>query len=227
MKSVAKAHPLKPIHLSFKKGKQAPPFEVEALKKYRKAHDETWKRRITYIAEKDKLLLLRAEMADLSYEMFDLGEQLEVFEEALGLLQRDETNIVTLGPDYDINLLFERIEQHNRAVQKLHTAMVKAANRYNKAVASLYEDDYIIDPMFFDILHEVYRRHEEVEVDIVSLDKDHQDFLKAYGEVEKLRDEYMRTGQNVFESYADLLGDAEDLYCRAGAVQDGIDTINP
>ena len=225
MKSVTRDHPLKPIRLSFKEGKQAPAFEVEALKKYKKAHDETWKRRITYVAEKDRLLLLRSEMTDLSYELFDLGEQLAVFEEALGLTQLDEISRVELGPRYDINLLFDRIEQHNRAVQRLHKAMVKASNRYNKAVAALYEDDYMIDPMYFDILHELFQRHEEVEVDIVSLDKDHQDFLEAYGEVEKLCEAYMQQGQGVFESYAGLLEDAEDLYRRANAVQDGIDTM--
>ena len=225
MKSVARIHPLKPIHLSFKMGKQAKPFEVEALKKYRKAHDETWKRRITYIAERDKLLLLQAEMAELSYEMFDLGEQLEVFEEALGFSERDETNITTLGPDYDINLLFERIEEHNRAMQELHTHIVEAATRYNKEVSSLYEDDFLIDPMYFDILHEVYRRYDEVEVDTVSLDKDHQDFLEAYAEVKRQHEDYMQVGQRVFDSYADLLDDAEELYRRAEAVQDGIDAM--
>ena len=225
MKSITRDHPLKPICLSFKMGKQAPPFEVEALKKYKKAHDETWKRRITYIAEKDRILLLKAEMADLSYELFDLGEQLEVFEEALGLPLPGGTSPMPLGPNYDINLLFERIEQHNRTMQEFHTTIVKAANHYNKTVASLYEDDYIIDPMYFDILHEVYRRYEEVEVDTVSLDKDHQDFLGAYGEVRKLREDYMQFGQQVFDSYAGLLGDAEELYRRAEAVQDGIDTM--
>ena len=225
MKNVAKEHPLKPIRLSYREGIQAPAFEVEALKKYKQAHDETWKRRIAYVAEKDRLMLLRGELAELSYELFDLGEQLSVFEEVLGITELNETDQIKIGPDYDMNRLFDRVEQHNRSLQRLHKAMVKASDRYNKAVARLYEDNFMIDPMYFDILHELFQRHEEVEVDIVSLDEDHQSFLEAYRQVDRLREEYMEYGQHVFESYEQLLEEAEDLYRRANAVQDGIDEM--
>ena len=225
MKNVAKEHPLKPICLSYREGFQAAAFEVEALKKYKKAHDETWKRRITYVTEKDRLMLLKSELAELSYELFDLGEQLSVFEEALGITVLNEIDRIKIGSDYDVNRLFDRVEQHNRSLQRLHKAMKKAAARYNKAVANLYEDNYMIDPMYFDILHELFQRHEEVKVDIVSLDQDHQAFLEAYHEVKKLREAYMLYGNQVFSSYEQLLEDAEDLYMRTNAVQDGIDEM--
>lgn len=83
----------------------------------------------------------------------------------------------------------------------------------------VFEDDCLIDPMYFDILHELYQHYEEVEVDIVSLDKDHQGFLEAYGEVDKLREEYMQQGQQVFEAYEQLLDDSEDVYRRVDIVQ--------
>lgn len=225
MKHVTKQHPLKPISLSFHEGKQPPPFEVEALKRYKKAHDETWKRKMGYEAQKGQLMLLDSEIAELSYEIFDLGERLEVFEEAVGIGEPASPSAWDRESDFDLNAYFERILQHNQAVQQLHGQIVAAATQYNKAVAGLYDDDYMIDPMYFDILHELYQRYEEVEVDIVSLDKDHQDFLGAYGEVDKLREEYMQLGQNVFEGYAQLIDESENVYQRADAVQDGLDAM--
>jgi len=225
MKHVTKQHPLKPISLSFHESKQPPPFEVAALKRYKKAHDETWKRRMGYETQKGQLMLLSSEITELSYEIFDLGERLEVFEEALGIGEPTDPPAWDRDSDFDLNAFFERIVQHNGAVQQLHRQIVAAATQYNKTVASLYDDDYMIDPMYFDILHELYQRYEEVEVDIVSLDKDHQDFLGAYGEVDKLREEYMQKGQHVFEAYEQLIDDSENVYGRADAVQDRLDEL--
>ncbi|WP_262249772.1 hypothetical protein [Parapedobacter soli] len=225
MQHVTKQHPLKPISLSFHEGKQPPAFEVEALKQYKKAHDETWKRKMGYEAEKGQLMLLDSEIAELSYEIFCLGERLEVFEEAVGIGEATDPSAWDRESDFDLNAFFDRILKHSQAVQQLHGQIVAAATQYNKTVASLYEDDYLIDPMYFDILNELYRRHEEVEVDIVSLDKDHQDFLGAYGEVDKLREEYMQLGQDVFERYAQLIDDSEHVYKRADIVQDRLDEM--
>lgn len=225
MKHVTKQHPLKPIRLSFEEGKQPPAFEVEALKRYKKAHDETWKRKMWYETQKGQLMLLGSELAELSYEIFDLGERLEPFEEALGIGEPSVLPAFEYDSDFDLNALFDRILQHNQAVQQLHKQMVEASTIYNKAVASLYEDDYLIDPVYFDVLDELYRRYEEVEVDIVSLDKDHQDFLGAYGEVDKLREAYMQQGQQVFEAYAQLIDDSEEVYKRADVVQDQLDEM--
>lgn len=222
---VTKQHPLKPISLSFREGKQPPAFEVDALKRYKKAHDETWKRKLWYETQKGHLMLLRSDIGELSYEIFMLGEKLEVFEEALGIRDPADAPALELGSEVDLNAFFDRTLQHNQAVQQLHKQAVEASTRYNEAVASLYEDDYLIDPMYFDILHELYQRYEEVEVDIVSLDKDHQDFLGAYGEVNKLREEYMQQGQQVFEAYTQLLDDSEDVYRRADVVQDELDEL--
>lgn len=225
MKHVTKQHPLKPISLSFQEGKQPPAFEVEALKRYKKAHDETWKRKMEYETRKGQLMLLNSEIAELSYEAFDLGERLVVFEEAAGIDRPAGSPAADTDWDFDLNALFDRILQHNRAVQQLHSQLVAAAAQYNKTVAGLYEDDYLIDPMYFDILHEVYKRYDEVEVDTVSLDRDHQEFLGAYGEVNNLREAYMQLGQEVFEGYGQLIDDAENVYKRADAVQDWLDKV--
>lgn len=170
-------------------------------------------------------MLLSSDISELSYEIFTLGEKLEVFEEALGIREPTDTPALDRTSDFDLNAFFDRIFQHNQSVQQLHKQMVEASTIYNEAVASLFEDDYLIDPMYFDILHELYQRYEEVEVDIVSLDKDHQGFLEAYGEVDKLREEYMQQGQQVFEAYEQLLDDSEDVYRRADIVQDSLDEM--
>lgn len=223
MRHTTKQHPLKPINLSFQENRQPPAFEVEALRQYKKAHDETWKLKVQCQSRIGQLMLLQSEIDDLYFEKFSLEQQLEIFEEALGiggpavLPAFDQEIIMDLGG------FFDNTVRHNKALQELHTQVVDASSRYNEAIANLYEDDFLIDPMYFDVLSQVYQRYEEVEVDTVSLDRDHQEFLEAYGEVHDLREEYMGVGQRVFDGYSRLHHESEDLYRRSEIVSDRID----
>src|SRR5690606_38587313 len=87
-------------------------------------------------------------------------------------------------------LFFDKIVDHNKKMQDIHSKVAKYARLYNDAIAKLHEDTFLIERHYFHLFREVFQRHEEVQVDTVSLDADYQEFL--------------RTGDEVFDAYAYL-----------------------
>ncbi len=111
-------------------------------------------------------------------------------------------------------------------MQDIHSKVAKYARLYNDAIAKLHEDTFLIERHYFHLFREVFQRHEEVQVDTVSLDADYQEFLRMYNEVDELFKDYMATGDEVFDAYAYLYEENEAFYKRAEILQREVKDIS-
>lgn len=74
-------------------------------------------------------------------------------------------------------------------------------------------------------VHVIYRRYKETSVDIVSLDRDEQEFLTAHTSVWKQQDEYFEYANNVFDAFEDLRDRTENLYIRMEYIDNMLDGL--
>src|SRR5690606_17130924 len=169
LKTIVKEHPLKNIVLDFDLDIAPPPFEQEALRYYYEAHDKTWAMKEHAIAMKKRLEEAKNTVEDLDLRRLGIEQELEILEDWLGVAQMEDIPYFDESITIDINGFFETCLKHNDELQLLYEVVDALTKTYNKDIDNLYEDDYLIDPMHFEVLDNVYQRYEEVSVHTVSL----------------------------------------------------------
>lgn len=222
MYNIIKNHPLKPIDLYFYENKEAPEFELEALLKYEKAHDDLWRLKMHFERQKGELQLLLIRIQNLEREQQKLDKELDFIKSVLDSGADPETDAQL---DMAIYNWFLAMRAHNEQLFTLHQGMDESLGHYQQDLAKLHEEDMLIDPENFELLRPLYQRYEEVQVYTISLDKDHQLFLEAYGKVDKLFQAYYEQFDLVYDRYmelkyaADMLCEkAEEVHERLGEV---------
>lgn len=223
IKTIIKEHPLRDIVLDFDDAIEAPEFEKRKLALYYEAHDKTWtlkqhaEQQIKSLQEADGMI------QELSIRRLGIEQDLDFMEEGLGLKAYDENLKIDSEIIIDIGTFFESGIRHNKDLQRLYTIIHKLTLTFNEDVGNIYEDDFLIDPMYFSMLSELYQRYDDISVHTVSLDEDHQNFLGAYGEVHDLFFQYIDLAEEIFDQYAQLVQVSEKLYRRMEIVQDRLD----
>ncbi|NGM61205.1 hypothetical protein G5B30_04645 [Sphingobacterium sp. SGG-5] len=218
LKTIVKEHPLKDIVLEFDQDITPPSYEQEALQHYYNAHDKTWAMKERAEAMMKRLEEAKNTVEDLNLRRLGMEQELEILEDWLGVAQMEDIPYFDESITIDINGFFEVSLKHNDELQALYEVVNDLTTAYNKDIDNLYEDDYLIDPMYFDVLDDVYKHYEEVSVHIVSLDDDHQAFLGEYGTVSKSFFQYLDLGEEVFERYRVLVEVTQRVYDRVGIV---------
>lgn len=109
--------------------------------------------------------------------------------------------------------------------------MLTNLNLFFKSVSTQRQQlqaDYIYDNEdWFDeqdddgdkLIHQVFRHYDDVSVDIISLDRDQQEFFGVLGHIRKLQSEYFDYGSEVSEQYTRVHHESEETYRRALRVQ--------
>lgn len=223
MKTITKAHPLREIILDFDLSKQAPDFEVEALDAYYTMHDQTWETKQNLFEHKDRLFDLDIQITELEYLLLPLEQKIIFLEMALKLtkgvelppMNKLEFPVSEGSFSIDVGQFFEEVEQHCEAMAALHPSLLAEWTWLDKWADFIYEHEDWCIPDKSDLIHQVFRRYEEVSVDIVSLDRDQQEFFGAHGEVRKLQNEYFEYGDQIFGMYNRVKERAEKAYRRA------------
>ena len=77
------------------------------------------------------------------------------------------------------------------------------------------------------LIHQVFKHYDEVSVDIISLDRDQQEFFGVIGHIRKLQQEYFEYGEEVSEQYARVQHESEAVYQRALRVKKYVDEHFP
>lgn len=223
IRTIVKEHPLRDIVLDFDDAIEAPEFEQRKLALYYEAHDKSWalrqhaEQQIKSLREADGII------DELSIRRLGIEQELDLMEEGLGLKAYDENLKIDSEIIIDIGGFFESGIRHNKDLQQLYTIIHELTLTFNEDVGNIHEDDYLIDPMYFSMLSELYQRYEELSVHTVSLDEDHQNFLGAYAEVDELFFYYIDLAEEIFDKYAHLVQVSERLYRRMETVQDRLD----
>ena len=226
MKEIVKQHPLRTIILGFDVDKQALDFEIKALDAYYRQHDSTWETKQQLLQHKEALFALEVKITELEYMLLPTEQQLDFLEAGFQLRDQRELPMIEEGFTIDVADFNTGIINHNRELVELHGLLVAEQTWFNEWADFIYENENWFDQdddIGNDLIHDVFRRYEEVSVDIVSLDRDQQEFFGAVAEVNELQDEYFDYGESVFDMYSALHERSEKVYRRAERVNDHID----
>ncbi|NGM60765.1 hypothetical protein G5B30_02425 [Sphingobacterium sp. SGG-5] len=220
MKIIVKEHPLRPIVLRFDTTKQPPEFEKEALDAYYAMHDKTWETKQNLLTHKDSLYELDVQITELEYRLLPIEHQVSFLEAGFKLV--DNVELPPVDKDFSIGIGEFRAEvnTHITDMQELYKDLMPEWKWFDNWADFIYDHEDWCAPGDNELIHQVYRRYEEVSVDIVSLDRDQQEFFGAHGEVRQLQRDYFAYGKQVFDMYNDLNERAEKVYKRANRVNE-------
>ncbi len=214
MKEIVKEHPLKPIILRFDLRKKQPEFETKGLEAYYAMHDSTWRMRTELIDRGNALDELMDEIAELDFSLLPIEQELEFVEAAAGL--RDQADLPLMEGSFTINMdeLRAAVNAHGEAMHVLYPKLRAEWEWFDQYITFIYEHEGWIEDDADHLIHQLYARYDEVSVDIVSLDRDQQEFHEAYQVVQDLQDDYFRQGDLFFAQYDKLLMRSNDVYRR-------------
>ncbi len=222
MKEIVKEHPLRPIILRFDLTKKAPDFEKKGLEAYYRMHDSTWDMRTKLLQHKDELQRLQWRIDELGTLLLPMEHDLQLLEFAVKLRDPNHIPLPKTTGTFSISYsgFADQIRTHNEAIIAFYPELRAAWDWFDAHADFIYENESWIEEDVHILLHEIYQHYEEVSVDIVSLDRDEQEFYGAYAEVQKIQTDYFDYGNEVFKAYKALHSLATAIYHRAERVDE-------
>lgn len=202
MKAICIKHPLRNIVYTIEENDFQGLLEVNALANYRQSHDEVWAMKIQLEKDRGDILLTQIKLDLLVDERKEL-ERIHDF--YTGQVDRSQADLLV---NIDIKLQVE-IRDFTNQVTKLHHDTIvfyddiqRNSEHYNRHTDNYYRDRNVVDPLNFKVLDDVFQFHEDMMVDISSLDKDLQEFLSKLKEVHILFDDYVAQYTQLYTSYS-------------------------
>lgn len=89
----------------------------------------------------------------------------------------------------------------------------------------IYEKEGWINEALWNDIHLIYKNYLGAQVDIVSLDRDQEEFREVLAEVNDLQDNYNEYGEVIFNSFNALDTRSQECYKRAEIVNKGLDEL--
>ena len=223
LETVATPHPFRTIVLDYNREIAPQDFEKETLADYFYMHDKVWQ--LKTMREQLESLLDDAtvQIDTLRAEIYPIEQEIDLLELVTGLrednpvpgfdgsmsIQIDHFKIATHQHNEDLMVLYELIDRHTEE----HNAFLDEFNPFEEWFEAFAEG-----PM-----HELYQRYEELSVDIVSVDVDHQSFLEAWSPIIYAEREYFDRAQRTFEAYVELVELSNALYRKAERLDAALD----
>lgn len=222
MKEIVKEHPLRPIILLFDLKKKALDVEVKALEAYYRMHDRSWETKQSLLRHKEALSEIDLKTSELEYRLLPIQQQLDFLEAAFKLA--DNVELPDMGERFTIDIVdfYTMVDSHNEDLRALHKQITTEMQWFNDWADYIYENEDWFDEQDDEgdkLIHQVFRHYNDVSVDIISLDRDQQDFFGVLAEIRKLQQEYFDYGGVVFEQYTRVHHESEEVYQRAVRVQ--------
>lgn len=230
MKEIVKEHPLRPIILRFDMGKPQLDFEKKGLETHYLMHDLTWDISQKLKEHNQALEEIDFEIAELEYLLLPIEQDLDILEVFLKIKdpsvlpfdKHDEGTEISI----DLENFYKEVIYHNQRVQDLHDDISKEYQWFNAHFEMIYEKESWIDENLWNDIHLIYKNYLEAQVDIVSLDRDQEEFKTVLAEVNDLQDSYHEYGEVIFNSFNALQTRSEECYKRAEIVNKGLDELN-
>ena len=203
MTEIITKHDLRTIILKYDDAVAAPEFEQLALKYYTEIHDRTWKLQ-------QRVRTARAEAGNFHLQQEEIEE---LFLQAKGKLEHLQVMI----PD---NPERERVSmQLNQLLDALDEAMEDFVPRLTAATVDFYAYDELIftedqwaENVAFPQFGQVIENYQQCAVDLVSFDRDLDDFKGAYGFFKRQEGKYYDLMNDLMDSYSELNNSIGNLF---------------
>lgn len=211
MKAICIKHPLRDITYTTKEEGLSLNHEFQALDEYRKAHDEVWKMKLSFEKERGKVLLaiIQIDLIDNQYrellEMYDFYKENNQISESTSMYNIDYKLQVELRDFY------LQVKELHQATLRFYDELRDCTSSYNEITDTFYRGTKPIDPLNFTVLDSIFRHHEDMDVDIVSLDKDLQGFLQTVTEVYNTMDDYIIQYNELYQIYSRSISNIAQL----------------
>lgn len=223
LEKVVTHHPFRTIELEYDREMTPPDFEKKTLANYFHMHDEVWRLKILREDIEPRLDEAIRQIDTLRAEIYPIEQEIDVLELITGLR---EDNPMPEGFDGSISIQIDNFRKaarkHNDDIMALYELINRCTEEHN-AFLKEYEDfDKWFEAFANGPLHELYMRYEELSVDTVSLDRDHQAFLEAWSPTIQAERDYFDRAYEAFEAYAELVEASDKLYRKAERVDEAL-----
>lgn len=229
MKEIVKEHQLRPIIVWFDLDKPQLDFEKKGLAAHYLMHDLTWDILQQLKQHNQVLEEIDFEIAELEYLLLPIEQDLDILEVFLKIKdpsvlpfdKHDEGTEISI----DLEDFYKGIIYHNQRIQDLHDDISKEHRWFNAHFEMIYEKESWINEELWNDIHQIYKNYLEAQVDIVSLDRDQEEFREVLAEVNELQDNYNSYGEVIFNSFNVLQTRSQECYKRAEIVNKGSDEL--
>lgn len=230
MKEIVREHQLRPIILRFDLDKPQLDFEKNGLEAHYLMHDLTWDILQQLRQHNRTLEEIDFEIAELEYLLLPIEQDLDILEVFLKIKdpailpfdKHDEGSEISI----DLEDFYTGVIYHNRRIQDLHDDVSKEYKWFNAHFEMIYEKEGWINEELWNDIHLIYKNYLEAQVDIVSLDRDQEEFKQILAEVSELQDSYHEYGEVIFNSFNALQTRSEECYKRAEIVNKALDNLD-
>lgn len=198
-------HPLRRISYQVKREGYTIPSETEALENYRLAHDQVWRMKHLFEQEKGEVQLTLIHLQKLHEEYHELNHIFDHYKKEIDFSSK------SLATELEVNFQVELRDFYNSVLQQQHK-MVRFYDiiGLRDAEYTMIKDTYFrgekpIDPLHFKVLDQIFIHHTDMQVDVISLDKDLQQFLAVLSDVYRILDDYIQQYNKLYNSYSAIL----------------------
>lgn len=229
MKEIVKEHPLRPIILRFDFDKPQLEFERKGLESHYQMHDLTWEMFQNFKQHYLALREIDLKISELDYLLLPIEQDLDILEVFLkikdpSVLPFDEKD-GEVDISIDLQTFYQGVHNHNLKLNDLHSLVTHEHDWFKAHFDMIYEKESWIDTSLWDDIHKIYRNYLDAQVDIVTLDRDQEEFRETLSEVFDYQDMYGDFGETIFEAYANLNKRSDLNYRRTEVVNEGLSKL--
>lgn len=211
MKTICIKHPLREIIYATSETGFYLNHEAQTLDDYRKAHDQVWKMKQLFENERANVLLAIIQIDILDRKYQDLLDIHNFYKENSELSQPAFLHNIDYKFQVELrDFYLQVIELHNTTLQYYDEAR-RCNSSFDEITNTYYRGKKPIDPLNFTVLDSIFRHHEDMNVDIASLDKDLQGFLQTLTEVYHTLDDYIVQYNELYNVYSRAISNIAQL----------------
>ena len=218
MKTIVVKHPLRELVYQSKGPGFPSQIEINALEKYRQAHDEAWRMKLRFEKERGEVLLAQIEVNKLNENMEDLDGIRKHYLREFDFNDEAALRDIYSKLQIEIRDFYNQARQQRPAVVKFFDRIGPLNQAYTDIINTYIrkQDKKPLDPLQFNVLDDIFHFHDDMEVEIDSLDKDLHEFLQVLTDIYTLLDDYLEQYNVLHTTYSKALQRSVEL---ADAVQ--------
>ena len=230
MKEIVKEHPLRPIILQFDLNKKPLDFERRALDAYYRSHDRLWEVQQKILQHKRAVQQIEQQINEIGQEMLRIRQQTDFLEDKLHIDKTHQLPEIKESFSIDIVDYYAAIDAQTDQRIALREEIILEIDWYNEWADYIYEHENWQDEEDEEgdrLMSEVFRHYNEVSVDIISLDRDRDEFHTAFGVTRRLQQVYFDYAAAVFDNFDDLQEACNALQTRALRIREVVNERYP
>lgn len=211
MKTITIDHPLRSISYKLRKNSFPLNTEARALDSYRLAHDQVWRMKRLFEQEKGEVQLALIDLHKLDAEREELSDMLGFYKEQVDLSSENLHIEMDVKFQVEVRDFYNNVNRQHSKVIQFYDIIGRRDAEYITITDMYCREEKPIDPLHFKILDSVFENYSDMQVDVVSLDKDLQQFLTTLQEVYNFLDTYIQHYNILYKAYGTILHKAAQL----------------